>query len=215
MKFLVITDLHQKKSRIDRINRIIKARKPDFTLFLGDVTDMGTGEDAASLIKLIDSKVYVIPGNCDSRDMPAKIGGVATDMHKKAVEVGGYRLAGLGGSNITIFGTPFELPEDEIYDSLKAVSSKGMILMTHVPSYGIFDRIPSGLSVGSPAVKKTVDEFKPIIALSGHVHEDFGAEVIGGTLFCNPGPARDGHAAIISVENGKAHAELISPEEDF
>ena len=87
--------------------------------------------------------------------------------------------------------------------------------MTHVPSYGIFDRIPSGLSVGSPAVKKTVDEFKPIIALSGHVHEDFGAEVIGGTLFCNPGPARDGHAAIISVENGKAHAELISPEEDF
>ncbi len=103
MKFLVITDLHQKKSRIDRINRIIKARKPDFTLFLGDVTDMGTGEDAASLIKLIDSKVYVIPGNCDSRDMPAKIGGVATDMHKKAVEVGGYRLAGLGGSNITIF----------------------------------------------------------------------------------------------------------------
>ena len=72
MKFLVITDLHQKKSRIDRINRIIKARKPDFTLFLGDVTDMGTGEDAASLIKLIDSKVYVIPGNCDSRDRPSR-----------------------------------------------------------------------------------------------------------------------------------------------
>lgn len=215
MKFLVITDLHQKRSVIGRINRIIDAHGPDFTLFLGDVTDMGTGEDAASLIELIESEVYVIPGNCDPRDMPAKIGDVATDMHKKYVKVGNRRLVGLGGSNITIFGTPFELPEDEIYGSLKPISEKGMILMTHVPSHGIFDRIPSGLSVGSPAVKKIVDEFQPIVALSGHVHEDFGAETIGGTLFCNPGPAKDGRAAIVSIENGVARAELISPEDEY
>lgn len=215
MKFLVLTDLHQKASNIGRINRIIKSRNPDFTIMLGDITDMGTGEDAAELVKMIESEVYAIPGNCDSRDMPEKIGSAAHDMHMKSVKVGGFRLVGLGGSNITIFDTPFELTENEIYNALKPISKEGMILMTHAPSYGIFDKIPSGLSVGSPSIKKIVEEFRPIVALSGHIHEDRGAVTIDGTLFCNPGPARDGYAAIITIEDGVASAELITPTDRF
>ena len=211
MKFLVLTDLHQKTSRIEQINRIIADERPDHILFLGDVTDMGTGEDAVDILSSIHEKTYVIPGNCDSRDFPDKISQIAYDLHGKAKKIGEYDLIGLGGSNITIFGTPIELTEDEIYNALKPISKKGMILMTHVPSYGIFDKIPNGTSVGSHAVKKIVDEFHPIIALSGHVHEDRGSAIIDGTLFCNPGPAKDGYSAIITIENGKAEAKLLGP----
>ena len=171
MKFLVITDLHQNVPMIDRINAEIERSGAEFVLFLGDVTDFGTGEQAADIISKIGSKVYAIPGNCDPLDLPQKIGGVAVDMHGNAADVGGYRLVGLGGSNITIFHTAFELEEEDLYEGLRKNACEGMILMTHAPSYGILDEIPSGANVGSPAIKRIVDEFHPILALSGHIHE--------------------------------------------
>lgn len=211
MKFLVLTDLHQKKSCIDWINKVIADYKPEFTIFLGDVTDFGTGEEAAEIINMIDSDVYAIPGNCDPLDLPDKIMSAAHDLHGKSAEIDGYHFAGLGGSNITIFGTPFELDEETIYNKLKPISKKGMILVTHAPAFGTFDHIPSGASVGSPAIKKIADEYKPILALSGHIHEDRGAKMINETLFCNPGPAKEGYCGIVTIENGKPDVKLIGP----
>ncbi len=211
MRFLVITDLHQKRSALEWINAEIKKNDIDTVLLLGDVTDGGTGDEAADIISMIDADVYAIPGNCDPRDFPESISSVATDMHGKSIDLGGLRLVGLGGSNITIFGTTFELSEDELYNGLRENSSEGMILMTHVPSYGILDEIPSGLNVGSPAVRRIVEEFHPILALSGHVHEAIGVKVIDGTTFVNPGAARDGHCAVVDVDDGNVKVRLIGP----
>lgn len=211
MKFLVISDLHQKKSAIEWINDEISKNNVEFVLFLGDVTDFGSGEEAADIISSIKSKVYVIPGNCDPHDLPQKISSVAIDMHGKTVDISGYKLVGLGGSNITIFNTTFELSEEELYNGLEPISSEGMILMTHAPSYGILDKIPSGLSVGSPAILKIVEKYHPILALSGHIHEDIGVVEKDGTTFCNPGPAKDGHCALISIDDGKIDVRLIGP----
>ena len=203
MKFLLITDLHQNASALDWINKEIEEHKVDFVLHLGDVTDMGTADQAVELLSKIKGKVYVLPGNCDARDMPSKVGNVAFDMHKKKTVIDGYDLVGLGGGNRSPFDSPFELEEGEIYNSLKPISSKGMILMTHAPSYGILDEIPSGAHVGCPAIKKIVDEYKPILAMSGHIHEAIGCKEIDGTVFVNPGPAKDGYSAIITVDGGK------------
>lgn len=211
MKFLVITDLHQNESMIDRFNREIERSGAEFVVFLGDVTDFGTGEQAAEIISRIKSKVYVIPGNCDPLDLPEKIRDVAVDMHGNSAEVDGYRLVGLGGSNITIFHTAFELEEDDLYDGLRRNACEGMILMTHAPSFGILDEIPSGAHVGSPAVKRIVDEFHPILALSGHIHEAIGYKVIDGTTFVNPGPAKEGYCAVIDVSDGKVGVEMLGP----
>ena len=211
MKFLVITDLHQNTDMIDRFNGIIREKGAEFVLFLGDVTDFGTGEQAADIISKIESKVYVIPGNCDPLDLPEKIRDVAVDMHGNAADIGGYRLVGLGGSNITIFHTAFELEEDALYDGLKRNACEGMILMTHAPSVGILDEIPSGANVGSLAIKRIVDEYHPILALSGHIHEAIGCKVIDGTTFVNPGPAREGYCAVVDITDGKVDVELIGP----
>ena len=211
MRFLVITDLHQNTDMIDRFNGIIREKGAEFVLFLGDVTDFGTGEQAADIISRIESKVYVIPGNCDPLDLPEKIRDVAIDMHGNAADIGGYRLVGLGGSNITIFHTAFELEEDALYDGLKMNACEGMILMTHAPSIGILDEIPSGANVGSPAIKRIVDEYHPILALSGHIHEAIGCKVVDGTTFVNPGPAREGYCAVVDIADGKVDVELIGP----
>ena len=211
MKFLVITDLHQNTDMIPRFNELIGEKGAEFVLFLGDVTDFGTGEQAADIISRIDSKVYAIPGNCDPLDLPEKIRDVAVDMHGNAADIGGYRLVGLGGSNITIFHTAFELEEDALYDGLRRNACNGMILMTHAPSFGILDEIPTGANVGSPAIKRIVDEFHPILALSGHIHEAIGCKVIDGTTFVNPGPAKEGYCAVVDITDGKVGVELIGP----
>ena len=88
-------------------------------------------------------------------------------------------------------------------------ASERMILMTHAPSYGILDQIPSGLSVGSPAVKEIVDKYHPILALSGHIHEAMGVVEQNGTTFVNPGPAKDGRFGVIEIVDGKVKAEIF------
>jgi len=209
MKFLLITDLHQNASALSWINDQISQYKVDFVIHLGDVTNMGTAADATELLSKIESKVYVLPGNCDARDMPSKIGDVAIDMHKKKVVIEGHDLVGLGGGNKSPFDSPFELDEDEIYEGLKANASKGMILMTHAPSQGILDEIPSGAHVGCPAIRRIVEEYRPILAMSGHIHEAIGCKVIDGTTFVNPGPAMDGYSAIITVDGDKVDVVML------
>ena len=41
MKFLVLTDLHQKTENIPWINSLVDEYSPDALLYLGDITDMG------------------------------------------------------------------------------------------------------------------------------------------------------------------------------
>lgn len=213
MKFLVFSDLHQNTSQVERLVSIGESRGAEFTVCLGDVTDFGTGEQAAEILSRFPGTVYAIPGNCDPLDLPAKISGVAVDMHGKAADVGGRRFVGLGGSNITIFNTAFELQEDELYDGLRRNACEGMVLMTHAPSYGILDQIPSGASVGSPAVKRIVDEFHPVLAMSGHIHEAKGVVREGGTVFLNPGPAKEGHCAVVTLDGDDVDVELIGPSD--
>ena len=213
MKFLVITDLHEEASAVEWINELAEKNDVRAILFLGDVTDMGTCEDGREILKQLKKETYLIPGNCDPESISKENSDIIKDVHGKAFEIGGIRFAALGGSNPTIFDTPCELQEDEITKRLEAVSSNGMILMTHAPSYGILDHIPSGLSVGSKAIREIVRKYKPIVALSGHIHEDVGMMEQEGTLFINPGPARDGHAVLLETDGKTATAKAIGPKD--
>ncbi len=209
MKFLLISDLHENTDAFKWINPL--EDQVDEVLFLGDVTNCAPDEKALEILRTFKKKVYFIPGNLDMRTLPEAAKDITHSVHGKAFEIDGIKFAALGASNPTIFDTPFELSEEEIEKMLDSISSKGMVLMTHAPSYGILDQIPSGLSVGSPAVKKIVDKYKPIVALSGHIHEAFGIKDIDGTLFINPGPAKEDHAAILEISNGKATARMVGP----
>ena len=213
MKFLVITDLHQNEPAVDWINDLAIKNDVRAILFLGDVTDMGTCEDGRKILAKFKKETYFIPGNCDPKDISEKNSDIIKDVHGKAFEIDGIRFAAFGGSNPTIFNTPCEYDEDVITSKLEAISSNGMILMTHAPSYGILDHIPNGMSVGSKAILGIVKKYRPIVALSGHIHEDVGMQTIDGTLFINPGPARDGHAVLLETDGKTASAKAVGPSD--
>jgi len=209
MRFLVVTDIHGNKTVPKWINSVAKENDIDYVLMLGDITDFGPNSVATDIISNIKLGVYAIPGNCDPLDLPDTISEVAIDMHGRSETIADLYIAGLGGSNPTIFDTPFELSEDTIYEKLKPISKKRMILMVHAPAYGFNDVIPSGLNVGSTAILKIVEEFNPLLVLSGHIHESVGILEKNGTTFINPGPAKDGMYAIVDIKNGKVNAKLF------
>ncbi len=213
MKFLVLTDLHGKKSAMDWINPLIKNENIDCVLFLGDAVELPDApEESVKMISMIDCKrILAIPGNIDSPDLPSKLGSVAEDMHGVGKQVGDVYIAGFGGSNPTIFNTPCEFSEEEILSKLDAVSKENMILMVHAPAYGINDQIPSGLSVGSKSILEICKKYHPRLVLSGHIHEAFGRQDIDGTVYVNPGPAKDGRAAIVDIDGGKMDIKVLGP----
>ena len=212
MKFLVLTDLHQKTENIPWINGLVDRYSPDAVLYLGDITDLGTAQQAKEIISQFKGKVYAVPGNCDTPDTPEAISGTAVDMHGKSATVGGYYIAGLGGGNTSPFNSPVEYTEEQIDSMLRPISRPGMVLMTHAPAYDTMDHIPNGTPVGSTAIRKIIDEFHPIVALSGHIHEDFGMRKVGSTVCINPGPAMDKRAAMITLDGTKVDVEMIGPE---
>lgn len=214
MKFLVISDLHQKMSMVPAIASACEKHGCDAILALGDITNFGTSADACSIIKSFGTKTYAIPGNCDPLDLPEGIAGCCESVHGKAFNLAGLKFAALGGSNPTIFNTPFELPEEKIDAMLRPISSKGMALMVHTPAYGHLDEIPSSMNVGSTAIRKIVEDFEPVLVLSGHIHEARGLKHVGKTMFLNPGAAKDGYAAVLDLADGpKAELIVLKPSE--
>lgn len=213
MKFLVISDLHGKKSALEWINPLIVKEDVDCVLFLGDAVEMPcAAKESADMISLIECKrVLAIPGNIDSPGLLDILDDVAENMHGKGKQVGDLYIAGLGGSNPTIFNTPFELQEDEIFSKLDAVSKNGMVLMVHAPAYGFNDVIPTGMSVGSKGILDIVKKYRPKLVLSGHIHESFGRKEADGTTFINPGALKDGRCAIVSIEGDTIDAKLLGP----
>lgn len=211
MRFLLISDLHENTDAFGWINAL--EDQVDEVLFLGDVSNCASDKEAKRILKMFKKKVYFIPGNLDMPTLPDSITDEAINVHGKSFEINGIRFAALGGSNPTIFDTPFELEEEELMMILDSISSEGMVLMTHAPSYGILDQIPSGLSVGSPAIREIVRKYHPIAALSGHIHEAQDIVKKDGTLFVNPGPAKEGHAAILTVNGREVSAELVGPND--
>lgn len=56
---------------------------------------------------------------------------------------------------------------------------------------------------GSKMAKKIVDQYHPLLALGGHIHEGMGKQKLGRTMLVNPGSAHEGKAAIIELNEGK------------
>lgn len=208
MRFLVISDIHGRERVIEWTNRIAKELGADGVIVLGDITRFGPPEWAGHFFESMIVPVYAIPGNCDPPGVIEVIENKAISLHKKRVRIGNQIFVGMGGSNPTLFGTPYELTEDEIERSLRPLMEKDVVLVTHTPPFGANDMAFSGRLGGSTAIRKLVNEFHPKAVLSGHIHEAPGITNEDGTLILNPGAAKDARAAIVDL-NDKVEARLL------
>lgn len=210
MKFLVLTDIHGNEDVSSWANRIVKDKRADFVVILGDITQFGPKSWAEEFLSTFEVPVLSVAGNCDP---PEEIMGAIKEkailMHKRKIFINEVPFIGLGGSNPTIFNTPFELSEEDIGSSLDPLMEMNAVLILHAPPMGINDMIPSGAHVGSTAIKSIVDAYHPRLVLSGHIHEARGMIEENKTIFINPGPAMNGYSAVITIDGDKTEAEML------
>jgi len=173
---------------------------------------------------------FMMLGNDDYEDLAAAFRGseVVTSAEDDVFALpGGYELASIGYSTPTPWDSPRELPEEELATRIDAIVARvrepgRAIFNFHCPpSDTHLDQAPrldaelrpvvdaSGLrtaSVGSLAVRRSIEDAQPLLGLHGHVHESPGAEKLGRTLCLNPGSEyADGilRGAIVDLDEEK------------
>jgi hypothetical protein len=67
--------------------------------------------------------------------------------------------------------------------------------------------------VGSPLIREFIEKWKPLLVLSGHIHESAAVDAIGPTRMVNPGSLAEGKYALAEISGGgKVPFEVSSLE---
>jgi len=204
MKIISFGDVHMATRNLDRMTEVM--RDCDLVILSGDLTNFGGVDDARKVlddVRRACPAVLAVPGNLDRREVIPFLEADGIALHGKGLVKNGIGIFGCGGSNITPFGTPTELTEDEIYATLcagyEAVRDvRPLLMICHTPPFDTkCDRILSGKPVGSTAARRFIEEVKPDVCISGHIHESAGVDSIGTTQIFNAGPFKGGGYIVV------------------
>jgi uncharacterized protein len=154
-------------------------------------------------------ELYVMPGNDDELYLDEYIEGEhVANCDGRRVEVGEHQIFSLGWATTTPWDTPRETTEEGLWERIAALTDgttdfSRAIFNFHDPPYdsgldlgpeltASFQVIqeagqPKQVPIGSHSVRRAIEEFQPLLALHGHVHESRGATKIGRTVCINPG----------------------------
>jgi uncharacterized protein len=156
------------------------------------------------------TRAYVMAGNDDPWLIDDALEGSDSVQlcDDRIVEVEGHEMISSSYANPTPWNSPRELDEEQLYRRINELARQleapqRAIFNLHVPPYdsGLdtanqlnpdLTRVmkhgePVDIPVGSHAVRQLIEEYQPLVALHGHIHESRGAARIGRTLALNSG----------------------------
>jgi Icc-related predicted phosphoesterase len=203
MKLLALSDLHSDEAVLEGLRSLLQKERFGLILIVGDITQRGPVSYAEDLLDVLGGQqVLAIHGNMDTPLVIDVLEKRGIFFHLKKVELGGWNFIGFGGSSPTPFGTPIEYSEEHIYNELSRISMNSKtILVTHSPPYNSgVDRTSSGVSAGSRAIRRIIEEKKPFMDICGHIHEAEGEAVIGSTRIVKVPAAMREKAVEVSLE---------------
>jgi len=215
MKIISFGDVHMATRNLGRMAGVLS--DTDLIIVSGDLTNFGGAGDARKVIDDVRRacpSVLALPGNLDKRDVIPFLESEGVALHGKGLVRDGVAIFGCGGSNITPFNTPTELTEDEIYQTLMrgyqtVKDHRPLLMICHPPPFDTkCDRIMSGKPVGSTAARRFIEEIKPDVCISGHVHESAGVDHIGPTTVLNAGPFKGGGYIVVNTREHGLDARL-------
>lgn len=186
MKLLIFSDTHGRISLLDTMAK--KAKNAELLVCAGDITVFEEGlEVMLRKLNQIGKPVLMIPGNHEGPDLLKKICKSYENIiyiHGKTYVKNGYYFVGFGSGGFSIKDRQFEI----FARKLKIPKESKLVLVTHAPPYGTkIDHIWG--HHGNKSYRRFIERMKPIIAVSGHLHETQGKEdMIGKTRILNPGP---------------------------
>lgn len=206
MRILALSDFHGFLPSFYETVEKVSMEKVELLVVAGDITHFGDLETAEKLLKILtqsEVEVLFVPGNCDPPSLVSVEWSEPRCIHGRIYNVEGFNFIGIGGALKGPFYTLFEVEDVEIETTLKSkLEGEKLIVVSHTPPKNTkVDLTHSGLHVGSLSLRRFIEERKPLCVICGHIHEARGIDSIGSTILINPGPARDGHCAIIDVDD--------------
>ena len=209
MKLLVVSDIHGSEGAMDMIVAKASSLRPDLVVVCGDITHFGPATQAKAFLDKVGSPTFAVPGNCDPPEVITAIeDSKAKGLHRRQQTFMGNTFVGLGGSPQSPSGLEMEFSEDRMFKFLDEVMVQRAILVTHCPAWGRNDTV-RGAHLGSKAISDIVEKYKPKLALSGHIHDARGVVEEKQTTFVNPGPAKHGYAALVTVKGDNIQVQLL------
>jgi hypothetical protein len=209
MRILAFTDFHDSDEAFWNAERLVRNDNWSCVIVAGDIANYDDEIAKQRLTQLGDAGVPLlfVPGNMDDPELAFWPGTKSVHpLHGKSKIIQGVFFIGLGGSPRGSFSTPFQLPEERamqlMNQALAGFTDDILVLVSHCPPKNTkLDVVPSGEHAGSMAVRSFVEKMKPVLVISGHVHEAIGIDSIGETTLVNTGPARSGNYAEITLED--------------
>jgi len=230
-RIVILGDIHDQQRRLAETLDLLRGHGADLALLAGDVgldppwTSPAREKDREahdqSMVRTVrhveqrlGCPVLFVPGNHDLQAPIDSLDGYNCD--RRAVEIAGIRIAGLGGAGPARFGFPYEWSEEQantiMEDYLSGWKGDLDIFLSHSPPAGCkLDRTMHGEHVGSRAVRKWLGQLRPRLFICGHIHEAWGVEEIEGVPCLNAGALGEpyGRELVWVVEWGEAGAERI------
>ncbi len=186
MRIVCLSDTHG-------YHRDVDVPAGDVVLVAGDLTRRGRLEEIrafdAWLGELPHGEKVVIAGNHDfgfERDPTARdLLTNARYLQDEGLELEGFALWGSPWQP-WFYDWAFNLPRgEELRRVWQRIPEETDILMTHGPPAGVLDRCADGRRVGCEDLREAVERVQPLLHVFGHIHEAYGFEEHGDTLFVN------------------------------
>ena len=206
MRIAYVVDVHD---RFEAVEQALARTGPvDVLVVGGDITTAGSPDDAEQAIERwrnLAPTLLAVAGNMDSPAIDARLVDLGTSVDGRGVVLDDVGIAGASAAPHSPLHTPYEVPDEEFTRKAAAglaelAGCRVRILCPHAPPHGTAcDRVRSGEHVGSRALRALIEREQPDLVLCGHIHESRGVDTIGETRVVNPGPAFDGHYALVEV----------------
>lgn len=192
MKLLLFSDLHADRSAAEHL--VERAQSADVLIGAGDFANARRNlHYCIDILQVVDRPTILVAGNNESTDelrAACRQWSSAHVLHGTSVTVEKITYFGIGGGiPVTPFGAwSYDFTEEQARELLTDCSSN-CILVTHSPPKGALDVSSQGKSLGTVAVRETVERVHPLLVVCGHIHASAGQHtMIGSTPVVNPGP---------------------------
>ncbi len=190
MKVLAFADVHGSMSSIKKIKE--KSEFVDLAVCAGDMSNWSTDlDEALKGLSKIKKIILMINGNHESdTELKEKCKQYSNliFIHNASYEVDNYVFFGYGGGGFSFEDDGFVNAAKRFKKTIK--KNQKIILVTHAPPFNTrLDEVPFSGHVGCKSIRDFIDDVKPILHISGHLHENFHVkQKVGETVLINPGP---------------------------
>jgi hypothetical protein len=192
-------------------------RSADMVVISGDITNFGSDAEVHHIIselKKYNPNVYAVAGNCDSAAVDDYLKSSSINLHCNCVERKGYALIGVGGEMACPRHTDSRSLEqnlaicsNHVYEQVPE-NAKVIFVSHYPPQNTAVDDVGGGQHAGSTAIREFVQQYQPLLAVTGHVHDAIGVDTLGKTTLVNPGSFKQGSYAVITISDKVENVEI-------